>query len=105
MFEKFYPEKNIINEKNSENSTESNIDLWFSLIDDAQIDDSTKQKLKSLLETYNSWETNKSYYSKDDAIYGTLHALLTVAEKDPNKEEAIALFHNLRDDMWEDYKK
>jgi len=36
----------------------------------------------------------------DDAFYGTINAMFNAIYDESNKNEAKALFQNIRDDMW-----
>ena len=74
-------------------------DLWVSIIDDSSVSPETKAEIKKILSifrdgAFTSWDT------PEDAAYGTISAILTWAEKDNNKGQAMALFKNIKDDIW-----
>ena len=93
-------EKPISNpERKEPNLIEDRVELWLSIVAEAEIDPETKVALREILERFKDWEKNYNH-SLDDAAYYSVSQLLSATEKDSHKENAKALFEDLRDDMW-----
>lgn len=93
-----YPDQKfskLINEK---------FDLWTSVIDDSDVSAETKTNLKRDLNHFQN-DAHTSWQTLDDAFYFTISTILTTSKKDKNKDEARALFENLRDDIWSLFKE
>jgi hypothetical protein len=79
-------------------------DLLVSLVNDSKIGERTKNAIKERLlifrnGAFNEWESFRL------AIYYTISSILSIVEKDKNNEETMALFENIRDDLWALYRE
>ncbi|OGY44405.1 MAG: hypothetical protein A3B89_02190 [Candidatus Buchananbacteria bacterium RIFCSPHIGHO2_02_FULL_40_13] len=75
-------------------------DLWVSIIDEAKVSEGTKEKIKEILSTFRDKALANWWADIDDAFYGTINAMFNAIYDESNKNEAKALFQNIRDDMW-----
>lgn len=78
--------------------------LWISIIDDSEVNNITKNKIKQLLLELKN-DPHKKWGSLDNAVYGTISSMLTIVNQDDKKSEAKALFENIRDDIWALFKE
>jgi len=79
-------------------------ELWSSIVDDSEIEDEVKEEIKNALtkfrdKAFNAWD------SLDDAVYYTISHLLAISKKSKKKDEARAVFENVRDDLWAFWKE
>ena len=75
--------------------------LWNSLIEDSGVDEKTKKSVRDILDKFKNYEKNGAYKSVGDAVYYTVGQLLDATKRMvQGKDQADALFENLRDDIW-----
>lgn len=79
------------------------IALWNSIVDEADIDQETKDDLKQIFINFENWE--KKYNSLGDLIHYSLHQILSATEKDSHKDNAKNLFEDLRNDVWDVFRE
>ncbi|MFH0873588.1 MAG: hypothetical protein V1846_01970 [Candidatus Komeilibacteria bacterium] len=76
-------------------------DLWLEIINTSTVTMEIKDQLIEALMRFKS-EAFTSWSTFDDAVYGTISQIVTVAQSWKKKEdpEIQALMQNLRDDLW-----
>lgn len=91
-------------EQGFKNEIDGRFETWVSLIDGASIANGTKEQLKQILTDFKD-KAFTNWDNLEDAIHGTISVMLTITEQEENKREASDLFENIRDDIWDLYKK
>ena len=79
-------------------------DLWISIVVDSALSEQAKEKIKRNLSDFKDGAF-KNWPSLADAFRGILFSILSITERDDNKNEASILFEDLRDDIWSLYKE
>lgn len=83
-------------EKKIQDLIKDRFDLYFAIIDEANVGEKTKIKIKELLSDFG----NRGTDDMGLRIADLLDSILSCTDKDSNKAEALSLFLNLRDDLW-----
>jgi len=78
--------------------------LWAAIIDDSGVEEQTKEEIKNKLLDFKDGAF-KNWASLEDAFFGTISLILTITKRDNNRDEAAALFENIRDDIWAFFKE
>lgn len=91
-------EQFLIPEENKQALAEK-LSLVRDLVNESQVSENTKTAILRVLQEYlENWQ--KHYGSLYDAVHWTISQLLDIYKKDPDVDEAKALFENIRDDLW-----
>jgi len=86
-------------EKRFANRINTRFDLWISIVDDSKVEEGTKKEIKEKLSSFRDGAFTK-WSSTTNALYDTIDLISKIMMRDKNKEEADALFENLKCDIW-----
>jgi hypothetical protein len=88
------------------NEIETRLELWFSVIDESDLEEKTKEGIKERLNIFkasglNNWHSPSTVWeNKEDVFYFTVSTILQVTERDKNKEKAKTFFKDIAGDIW-----